>query len=131
MVGPAGLRAKAAPRGLSPLPSAPPLAAQRRGAVHLGSGLGPLLQKNPRRRFGPCVLPTLASVLRNNMAFLTGGYRTVFCNRSRQALTQMAGCRVVGERATKVMLGVATAVVAVALLLRLFPSWTADVLQSL
>ena len=42
-----------------------------------------------------------------------------------------AGCRLVGERATKVLLGVATAVVAIALLLRLFPSWTADILQRL
>ena len=42
-----------------------------------------------------------------------------------------AGCRLVGERATNVLLRVATAVVAVALLLRLFPSWTAAILQRL
>lgn len=59
---------------------------------------------------------------------LAGAYALYFRERRR---CDTAGCRVVGERATKVMLGVATAVVAVALLLRLFPSWTAGVLQSL
>ena len=59
---------------------------------------------------------------------LAGAYVLYFRERRR---CDTAGCRVVGERATKVMLGVATAVVAVALLLRLFPSWTAGVLQSL
>ena len=59
---------------------------------------------------------------------LAGAYVLYFRERRR---CDTAGCRVVGERATKVILGVATAVVAVALLLRLFPSWTAGVLQSL
>ena len=59
---------------------------------------------------------------------LAGAYALYFRERRR---CDTAGCRVVGERATKVMLGAATAVVAVALLLRLFPSWTAGVLQSL
>ena len=59
---------------------------------------------------------------------LAGAYALYFRERRR---CDTAGCRVVGERATKVILGVATAVVAVALLLRLFPSWTAGVLQSL
>ena len=59
---------------------------------------------------------------------LAGAYALYFRERRR---CDTAGCRVVGERATKVMLGVAKAVVAVALLLRLFPSWTAGVLQSL
>ena len=59
---------------------------------------------------------------------LAGAYALYFRERRR---CDTAGCRVMGERATKVMLGAATAVVAVALLLRLFPSWTAGVLQSL
>jgi len=59
---------------------------------------------------------------------LAGAYALYFRERRR---CDTAGCRVVGERATKVMLGAATAVVAVALLLRLFPSWSAGVLQSL
>ena len=59
---------------------------------------------------------------------LAGAYALYFRERRR---CDTAGCRVVGERATKVMLGAATTVVAVALLLRLFPSWTAGVLQSL
>ncbi len=42
-----------------------------------------------------------------------------------------AGCRLVGERVTRVVLGVATAVVTVALLLKLFPSWTAGILEAL
>ena len=42
-----------------------------------------------------------------------------------------AGCRLMGERATQIMLGVATTVVVVALRLKLFPSWTAAILQSL
>ena len=59
---------------------------------------------------------------------LTGAYAFYFRERRR---CDTAGCRLVGERATKIMLGVATAVVAVALLLKLFPSWTADILQRL
>ena len=59
---------------------------------------------------------------------LAGAYALYFRERRR---CDTAGGRVVGERATKVMLGAATAVVAVALLLRLFPSWTAGVLQIL
>ena len=42
-----------------------------------------------------------------------------------------AGCRLAGERVTRTLLGVATAVVAVALLLKLFPSWTAGILEAL
>ena len=59
---------------------------------------------------------------------LAGAYACYFRERRR---CDTAGCRLVGERATKIMLGIATAVVAVALLLRLFPSWTADILQRL
>ena len=59
---------------------------------------------------------------------LAGAYAFHFRERRR---CDTAGCRLVGERATKIMLGVATTVVAVALLLKLFPSWTAAILQSL
>ena len=59
---------------------------------------------------------------------LAGAYAFYFREQRR---CDTAGCRLLGERATKVMLGGATAVVAVALLLRLFPSWTADILQRL
>lgn len=38
-------------------------------------------------------------------------------------------CRFAAERTTQVILGAATAVVIVALLLRLFPSWTASILH--
>ncbi len=59
---------------------------------------------------------------------LTGAYALYFRERRR---CDTAGCRLVGERATKVMLGLATAVVTVALVLKLFPSWTAGILQRL
>ncbi len=59
---------------------------------------------------------------------LAGAYAFYFRERRR---CDTAGCRLVGKRATKVMLGVTTTVVAVALLLKLFPSWTAAILQSL
>ncbi len=59
---------------------------------------------------------------------LAGAYAFYFREQRR---CDTAGCRLVGDRATKTMLGVATAVVAVALLLRLFPSWTADILERL
>ena len=42
-----------------------------------------------------------------------------------------AGCRLVGRRGTQAMLGVATVVVAIALLLKFFPAWTAGLLQRL
>ena len=42
-----------------------------------------------------------------------------------------AGCNLVGKRVTRTVLGVATAVVTVALLLKLFPSWTAGILEAL
>jgi hypothetical protein len=59
---------------------------------------------------------------------LAGAYALYFRERRR---CDTAGCRLVGERATTLMLGGATAVVAVALLLKLFPAWTADILQRL
>ena len=59
---------------------------------------------------------------------LAGAYALYF--RERQRCTTI-GCRLVGERTTKIVLGLATAVVAVAVLLKLLPSWTASILQSL
>lgn len=59
---------------------------------------------------------------------LAGSYALYLRERRR---CDEAGCRLVGERATKVMLGIATAVVTVALLLKFFPSWTAGLLQRL
>ena len=41
------------------------------------------------------------------------------------------GCRLAGNRVTRTVLGLAAAVVAVALLLKLFPSWTAGILEAL
>ncbi len=58
---------------------------------------------------------------------LGGAYALYFRERRR---CDTAGCRLVGERTTKVM-GLATAVVTASLLLKLFPSWTAGLLQSL
>ena len=59
---------------------------------------------------------------------LAGAYGLYFRDR-RQCDTK--GCRLVGEHVTLVALGVATAVVVVALLLRIFPSWTAALIQGL
>ncbi len=59
---------------------------------------------------------------------LGGAYALYFRERRR---CDTAGCRLVGELATQVMLGVAAAIVMIALLLKLFPSWTAGILQSL
>ena len=42
-----------------------------------------------------------------------------------------AGCRLVGDRGTQVLLGLATVVVVVALVLKFFPSWAANLLQLL
>ena len=59
---------------------------------------------------------------------LAGAYAFHFREQRR---CDTAGCRLVGERATKIMLGIATTVVVLALLLKLLPSWTAAILQSL
>ncbi len=59
---------------------------------------------------------------------LAGAYAFYFRERRR---CDTVGCRLVGERATKITLGVATVVVGAALLLRLLPSWTASILQDL
>lgn len=42
-----------------------------------------------------------------------------------------AECRLVGDRGTQISLGVATVIVVVALALKFFPSWLADLLQRL
>ena len=59
---------------------------------------------------------------------LGGAYMLYFRERRR---CDTAGCRLVGQRTTTCLLRIAFAVVVTALLLRLFPSWTADVLQRL
>ena len=59
---------------------------------------------------------------------LGGAYALYFRERRR---CDTAGCRLVGEGATRLMLSLATVVVAVALLLKVFPAWTADILQRL
>ncbi len=59
---------------------------------------------------------------------LAGAYVLYFRERRR---CDAAGCRLVAERGTRFLLGVAPAVVAVALLLKFFPSWTAGLLQAL
>ena len=57
---------------------------------------------------------------------LVGAYGVFFRERRR---CDAAGCRLVGERSTQIVLALATVVVVVALLLRVFPSWTASILQ--
>ena len=59
---------------------------------------------------------------------LAGAYVLHFRTR-RQCTT--AGCRFVGERLNLAMLVFATVVVAMALLLRVFPSWTSRLLAQL
>lgn len=59
---------------------------------------------------------------------LAGAYGLHF--RSRRQCTT-AGCRFVGERLNVAMLGGATVIVTVALLLRVFPSWTSRLLAQL
>lgn len=57
---------------------------------------------------------------------LAGAY-VAYLLRRRQCAS--LGCRFAGERATRAALGVATAIVLVAILLRVFPSWTATLIQ--
>ena len=59
---------------------------------------------------------------------LAGAYALHLRERRR---CDAAGCRLVGRRGTQAMLGVATAVVGIALLLKFFPAWTAGLLQRL
>jgi mercuric ion transport protein len=53
----------------------------------------------------------------------------LYLRRKRRCETQ--ACQFVGRRVNQVLLGVATVIVALALLLKIFPSWTAAILQSL
>lgn len=57
---------------------------------------------------------------------LVAAWATYFRQRRR---CRTRACRYVGGRANQIMLGVATVVVVSSLLLRLFPSWTASLLQ--
>ncbi|MCH7823624.1 MAG: hypothetical protein IH849_02380 [Acidobacteria bacterium] len=50
--------------------------------------------------------------------------------RERQRCETQA-CRFVGRRMNQVLLGFGTLVIAIALLLKIFPSWTASILQSI
>ena len=59
---------------------------------------------------------------------LAGAYAFYFRGRRR---CDAAGCRFVGQRLTQVILALATVIVTVAILLRMFPSWTAWLLQQL
>ena len=59
---------------------------------------------------------------------LAGAHLLHFRQRRR---CDLAGCRLIGQRATTCVLSFASVIVVAALLLRLFPSWTADVLQRL
>ncbi|MBI4521502.1 MAG: hypothetical protein HY701_11750 [Gemmatimonadetes bacterium] len=59
---------------------------------------------------------------------LAGAYGAYWSHERR---CQTAGCRFVGRRTTQVILILATLVVIVALLFRVFPSWIADLLQRL
>ena len=59
---------------------------------------------------------------------LAGAYALYFRERRR---CDTIGCRLVGARTTTIVLGLATAVVVVATLLKLFPSWTSSILQNL
>ena len=59
---------------------------------------------------------------------LAGAYTQYFRGRRR---CDSAGCRFVGQRLNQAILALATFVVAVAILLRVFPSWTAGLLQQL
>ncbi len=59
---------------------------------------------------------------------LAGAYVLYLRERRR---CDTAGCRLVGDRGTQVLLGLATVVVVVALVLKFFPSWSANLLQRL
>ena len=59
---------------------------------------------------------------------LAGAYAFYFRGRRR---CDAAGCRFVGQRLNRAILALATVIVTAALLLRVFPSWTAWLLQQL
>ena len=61
-------------------------------------------------------------------AGLVGAYALYFRAQRHCATT---ACRFAGQRRTQIMLGVSTVVVVIAVLLKFFPSWTADLLQQL
>jgi len=56
-----------------------------------------------------------------------GGAYVLYLSHRRQCAA--VGCRFVGERTTQALLGLATLVVVGAILLRVFPTWTAALLQ--
>lgn len=62
------------------------------------------------------------------VAGLAGAYLLYFASRRR---CDTAGCRFVGRRLNQALLALATAVVALALIFRLFPSWTAGIIEHL
>ena len=53
----------------------------------------------------------------------------LYFREKRRCRTQ--ACRFVGRRMNQVMLGFGTLVILIALLLKIFPSWTAGILQSI
>ena len=53
----------------------------------------------------------------------------IYFRRKRRCETE--ACQFVGRRLNQVLLGIATVVVIAALLLKLFPSWTAALMQSI
>jgi len=57
-----------------------------------------------------------------------GGAWWVYFRQQRRCETE--ACQFVGRRLNQVLLGLATLVVIAALLLKLFPSWTASLMQS-
>ena len=59
---------------------------------------------------------------------LTGAYALYFRERRH---CDTIGCRLVGARTTTIVLGLATAVVVVAVMRKLYPSWTSAILQNL
>ncbi len=53
----------------------------------------------------------------------------LYLREKRRCETQ--ACRFVGRRTNQLMLGFGTLIVTIALLLKIFPSWTAAILQSI
>ncbi len=62
------------------------------------------------------------------VAGLTGAF-AAYARQRRQCST--TGCRVVGQRLNQIFLVLGTIVVVTSLLLRFFPSWTAQLLEQL
>lgn len=59
---------------------------------------------------------------------LSGAWWLYFRQKRR---CETEACQFVGRRANEVLLGIATVVVIAALLLKLFPSWTASIMQAM